>query len=162
MRDDEIAHAIFDVLRAWLDTGPLTADGRSLQDLVAALRRVPGIVRMELRPRDAGAVGDGYAWPVRADLCLHVVPAATGCLAEALGCVAALLGALREPPEQDAPATHALRTPLTPILAYAELLGDSTLGPLNPAQHRAVAAIERNALRLSELLSEPTFRSEHP
>jgi signal transduction histidine kinase len=156
MRDDEIAHVIFGVLRAWLDGGGLAVAGRSPQDLVIALRGVPGIVSVELRSGDADP---GHAWPVRDGLSLEVVPAATGCLAEALGCAAALLGALQEPPE---PTTHALRAPLTPILAYAELLGDSALGPLNPAQRQAVAVIERNALRLSELITESAVRSERP
>jgi hypothetical protein len=161
MRDDEIAHAVFDVLREWLGTGHPAVTGSSSQELVVALRRVPGIVRVELRPRDAEPFGGGHTWPVGTDRCLDVVPAPAGCLAEALGCTAALLGALREAPERDGPTTHTLITPLTPIIAYAELLGDATLGPLNPAQRQAVAAIERNALRLSELLTEPAARSEH-
>jgi signal transduction histidine kinase len=158
MRDDEVAHAIFRVLRRWLDGDGLAVAGRSPQDLVAALRAVPGFVSVELRSGDADPVDGGHAWPVRAGLSLDVVPAATGCAAEALGCAAALLGAaLQEPP-----TTHALRGPLTPILAYAELLGESAFGPLNPAQRKAVAAIERNALRLSELLTESAARSERP
>jgi len=158
MRDDEVAHSIFRALRVWLDD-----DGRSPQDLVTALRGVPGIAGVELRSSEADPVGGGHARPVRAGLFLDVVPAATGCAAEALDCAVALLGAaLREPPERDVPTIHALRGPLTPILAYAELLGDSTLGSLNPAQRKAVAAIERNALRLSELLTESAARSEGP
>src|SRR5947208_2943707 len=102
MRDDEIAHAVFDVLRTWLDAGHLAVDGRSPQDLTTALQ---GIVRADLRPRDADPVEGGQTWPVRADLCLTVVPAVTGCLAEALGCAAALLGAVWGA----VPTTHALR-----------------------------------------------------
>jgi signal transduction histidine kinase len=159
MRDEEIAHAVFDVLRAWLDAGRLAVAGRSPQDLATALHQVPGIIRAELRPSDADLVEGGEAWPVRADMCLNVIPAATGWLAEALGCAAAMLGALGERQE---PTTHVLRGPLTPILAYAELLGDSAFGPLNPAQRRAVAAITRNAMSMSELLTEAAVPSEGP
>lgn len=160
MRDDEVAHVIFGVIRAWLDGGGLAVAGRSPQDLVVALGDVPGIVSAKLRSGDADPGEGGHVWPVRDGLSLEVVPAATGCLAEALGCTAALLGALQT--ERDVPTTHALRAPLTPILAYAELLGDSALGPLNPAQRQAVAAIERNALRLSELITESAVRFERP
>ncbi|WP_067473227.1 sensor histidine kinase [Actinomadura hibisca] len=49
---------------------------------------------------------------------------------------------------------HDLTTPLTPILAYAGLLSDPDTGPLTDVQRQFAQVIERNALRLSELLHD--------
>jgi PAS domain S-box-containing protein len=44
--------------------------------------------------------------------------------------------------------THELRTPVTSMLGYLELLDDGDAGPLNPSQQRMLEAIERNSRRL--------------
>ncbi|MGI5169930.1 sensor histidine kinase [Spirillospora sp. CA-253888] len=49
---------------------------------------------------------------------------------------------------------HDLTTPLTPIMAYAGLLADPDTGPLTDVQRQFAEVIERNALRLSELLND--------
>ena len=44
--------------------------------------------------------------------------------------------------------THELRTPVTSMLGYLELLDDGDAGPLNPDQQRMLEAIGRNSRRL--------------
>ncbi len=44
--------------------------------------------------------------------------------------------------------THELRTPVTSMLGYLELLDDGEAGPLNPDQQRMLEAIGRNSRRL--------------
>jgi signal transduction histidine kinase len=44
---------------------------------------------------------------------------------------------------------HELRSPLSAVIGYAELLGDGTLGPLDP---RAVEAVQRTRLAADQLL----------
>jgi len=47
-----------------------------------------------------------------------------------------------------ASASHDLRTPLTSIIGYVELLADDQDGPVPPAQARMLDGIDRNARRL--------------
>jgi signal transduction histidine kinase len=68
-----------------------------------------------------------------------------------------------------ATVSHELRTPLTSISGYLELLQGEDAGPLTPQQRRMLEAIDRNTLRLRNLIedvmlsrieggvSEPTF-----
>ena len=50
--------------------------------------------------------------------------------------------------------SHELKSPLTPIKGYCEILKDADLGPLNQEQKDAIAKIERNAERLDRLISD--------
>jgi len=45
-------------------------------------------------------------------------------------------------------AAHELRSPLTSITGYADMLNDASFGTLNPQQHQFVEIIERSAMRL--------------
>lgn len=46
---------------------------------------------------------------------------------------------------------HELRTPLSSILGYLELVTDGTMGPLNAQQRNALAVIDRNARRMQAM-----------
>ena len=50
--------------------------------------------------------------------------------------------------------SHELRTPITSIAGYAELLSDGSLGDLNEGQVDAVDRIERNTMRLGQLVED--------
>ncbi len=50
-------------------------------------------------------------------------------------------------------ASHDLRTPMTAILGFSELLLEDTYGPLNEAQRTAVGHIEESAITLTEVIS---------
>lgn len=50
--------------------------------------------------------------------------------------------------------SHELKTPLTSILGYTELLGEELLGPLNEKQHKALGGILRNTQHLSRIVSD--------
>jgi len=56
-------------------------------------------------------------------------------------------------------ASHELKTPLTPIRAYTELLLDGSAGPLNEKQKQYVGNIHRNMLLASRLVEELVFSS---
>ncbi|MDX6373419.1 MAG: hypothetical protein QOD98_2407 [Nocardioidaceae bacterium] len=49
---------------------------------------------------------------------------------------------------------HELRTPMTSITGYTELLKDKTTGELNVTQHRLVDTIDRNSQRLTALADD--------
>ena len=51
-----------------------------------------------------------------------------------------------------ASASHDLRSPLTSIVGYVEILGDSGEAPLLPSQARMLDAVDRNARRLMTLI----------
>ena len=51
-----------------------------------------------------------------------------------------------------ASASHDLRSPLTSIVGYVEILADSGEGPLLPTQARMLDAVDRNARRLMTLI----------
>ena len=50
--------------------------------------------------------------------------------------------------------SHELRTPLTSITGYLEILQDGDAGPLPPAASEALAVIDRNAVRLRNLIED--------
>lgn len=80
----------------------------------------------------------------------HADPAA------ATGAVTALVDALR-PLDDDLlellrGATHQLRTPLTSVTGYLELLSDGAAGPVNGDQARLLEAVVRNTARLAALI----------
>ncbi len=50
--------------------------------------------------------------------------------------------------------SHELRTPITSIAGYAEVLADGSVGELNEPQARMVERIERNSVRLGRLLED--------
>ncbi|GGS86314.1 hypothetical protein GCM10010156_51060 [Planobispora rosea] len=171
------ARAILGLLNERLRGGGDSDGARTEPTLLAGLRSVPGILRAELRPADATPPSGGeLLWPAGPGRLLavtlrdgydsHGVP-------EALACLAATLDvSLRRdaeanaaPASRDAALTaaktefiatviHDLATPITPILAYAGLLSDPDTGPLTTDQREFVKVIERNAMRLSELLND--------
>ncbi|WP_344865589.1 HAMP domain-containing sensor histidine kinase [Planomonospora alba] len=160
-------------LRGSEDTNGMNAD----TVLLAGLRSVPGVLGAELRPADATPPADGERlWPAGPGRMLAVTLAqgldGQG-VPEALACLAAALDASwRRDAESRAEApshteklaaaktefistvVHDLATPITPILAYAGLLADPETGPLTGDQREFVKVIERNAVRLSELLND--------
>ncbi|MBM3910186.1 MAG: HAMP domain-containing histidine kinase [Thaumarchaeota archaeon] len=50
--------------------------------------------------------------------------------------------------------SHELKTPLTPLMAYSEMLKNKILGPLNKDQQTAANAINSASTRLDNLISE--------
>ncbi|GAA3448051.1 sensor histidine kinase [Planomonospora venezuelensis] len=160
-------------LRSFDDSGGAGTDTM----LLSGLRSVPGITTAELRPADATPPADGERfWPAGPGRLLAValeegyddqgVPEALACLAAALDTVWRREEESRTgSPSYDATlakaktefigtVVHDLATPITPILAYAGLLSDPDTGPLTADQREFVKVIERNALRLSELLND--------
>jgi signal transduction histidine kinase len=53
-----------------------------------------------------------------------------------------------------ASSSHDLRTPLTSIAGYAEMLADGDAGPMPPAQTKMIDAISRNTRRLQALIED--------
>ncbi|MFE6691767.1 ATP-binding protein [Streptomyces sp. NPDC057743] len=53
-----------------------------------------------------------------------------------------------------ATASHNLRTPLTSVLSFCDLLADPASGPLGPEQREFLAAIRRNAERMASVITE--------
>jgi signal transduction histidine kinase len=53
-----------------------------------------------------------------------------------------------------ASAAHDLKTPLTAIVGYAELLADGSAGDLQPEQKQFLHVIDRNARRLESMLDD--------
>jgi two-component system, OmpR family, phosphate regulon sensor histidine kinase PhoR len=53
-----------------------------------------------------------------------------------------------------ASASHDLRTPLTSIIGYVELLSDGEAGPVQPAQAKMLDGVERNARRLKTMIED--------
>ncbi|WP_153054635.1 sensor histidine kinase [Planomonospora sphaerica] len=160
-------------LRGSDDAGGANADAT----LLAGIRSVPGVLSAELRPADATPPADGERlWPAGPGRMLavtlaagfedHGVPEALSCLAATLDASwrrdaetrsggpsdAATLAAAKT--EFISTVVHDLATPITPILAYAGLLADPETGPLTGDQSEFVKVIERNAMRLSELLND--------
>jgi two-component system, OmpR family, phosphate regulon sensor histidine kinase PhoR len=53
-----------------------------------------------------------------------------------------------------ASASHDLRTPLTSIIGYVELLADQEAGPVSPAQAKMLDGVDRNARRLKTMIED--------
>jgi signal transduction histidine kinase len=53
-----------------------------------------------------------------------------------------------------ASASHDLRTPLTSIIGYVELLSDREAGPVLPVQARMLDGVDRNARRLKTMIED--------
>jgi signal transduction histidine kinase/CHASE3 domain sensor protein len=53
-----------------------------------------------------------------------------------------------------ASASHDLRTPLTSIIGYVELLADQEAGPIRPAQAKMLDGVDRNARRLKTMIED--------
>ena len=49
-------------------------------------------------------------------------------------------------------AAHELRTPMTSVLGFVEMLAEGSVGPLSEDQRRVLAAVDRNAHRLMTLI----------
>jgi signal transduction histidine kinase len=49
-------------------------------------------------------------------------------------------------------AAHMLRTPLTSIVGFLELLGDGTAGPITTEQERVLRTVARNVAQLTALI----------
>ncbi|MBG0833351.1 HAMP domain-containing histidine kinase [Planomonospora sp. ID67723] len=159
-------------LRGSDDSGGVSTD----TTLLSGLRSVPGISSAELRPADASPPPDGELfWPAGPGRLLavvleegyngHGIPEALSCLAAALEAIWRRDEETRADSSSDTTlakaktefigqVVHDLATPITPILAYAGLLSDPDTGPLTTDQREFVKVIERNALRLSELLND--------
>lgn len=150
-------------------------DARSDAIVPAGLRSIPGVAEAALRPAADPPEPGERMWPAGPGRRLGVVLDGDldDCgVPEALACLAALLDASSRPEHAARPArsadaaldaeksefiatvVHDLATPLTPIVAYAGLLADPDTGPLTPSQQQFIEVIERNALRLSELLTD--------
>lgn len=79
-----------------------------------------------------------------------------------IGAISALVDVLR--PLDDAKvrmlrsAVHEMRTPLTAVTGFIELLGDDSLGPMTFSQHLVLEALGRNIQDLTEFVDalEPT------
>ena len=56
--------------------------------------------------------------------------------------------------EFSAMITHELKTPLVPIVGYTELLGDGTLGEINPVQKEKIQLMHDSAVSLSQLITD--------
>ncbi len=50
--------------------------------------------------------------------------------------------------------SHELRTPLTSIVGYLEVMNDGGMGPLPKGMHAGLSVIERNAVRLRDLVED--------
>ncbi|MFE7312508.1 ATP-binding protein [Streptomyces sp. NPDC057555] len=66
---------------------------------------------------------------------------------------AALAELARRRNEFLATASHNLRTPLTSVLSFCDLLADPASGPLGPEQREFLAAIRRNAERMASVIT---------
>lgn len=66
---------------------------------------------------------------------------------------AALAELARRRNEFLASASHNLRTPLTSVLSFCDLLADPASGPLGPEQREFLAAIRRNAERMASVIT---------
>jgi signal transduction histidine kinase len=53
-----------------------------------------------------------------------------------------------------ASASHDLRTPLTSIIGYVEVLSDGDAGPIRPAQAKMLDGVDRNARRLKTMIED--------
>jgi len=53
-----------------------------------------------------------------------------------------------------ATVAHEMRSPMTSVIGYLEILGEGSSGPLNAEQLAIVDVISRNADRAHELLDE--------
>jgi two-component system, OmpR family, phosphate regulon sensor histidine kinase PhoR len=53
-----------------------------------------------------------------------------------------------------ATVSHELRTPLTSVTGYIEMLLDRDLGPLRPEQENALDSVNRNTIRLHDLIED--------
>jgi signal transduction histidine kinase/CHASE3 domain sensor protein len=53
-----------------------------------------------------------------------------------------------------ASASHDLRTPLTSIIGYVELLSDGDAGPIRPDQAKMLDGVDRNARRLKTMIED--------
>jgi signal transduction histidine kinase len=53
-----------------------------------------------------------------------------------------------------ASASHDLRTPLTSIIGYVELLADEEAGPIRPGQAKMLDGVDRNARRLKTMIED--------
>jgi signal transduction histidine kinase len=72
------------------------------------------------------------------------------------GAIAALVDVLRPLDQARAQllrrAAHELRTPMTSVLGFVEMLAEGSAGPLTEDQRRVLAAVDRNAHRLMTLI----------
>nr|BFE89314.1 hypothetical protein GCM10020093_119160 [Planobispora longispora] len=169
--------AILGLLSERLRGGSDSDGARTESTLVAGLRSVPGVLQAELRPADSTPPSGGeLLWPAGPGRLLavtlrdgynsHGVPEALACLAATLdvtwrrdaeahtGPLSRDTALATAKTEFIATVIHDLATPITPILAYAGLLADPDTGPLTTDQREFVKVIERNAMRLSELLND--------
>ncbi|WP_030176908.1 sensor histidine kinase [Spirillospora albida] len=170
-RSCQFLRAVLALVEERLRTG---LDARSDAIVPAGLRSMPGVTEAALRPAADPTDPGERTWPAGPGRRLGVVldDDLDECgVPEALACLAALLDASSRPDSAARPVpadagldaeksefiatvVHDLATPLTPIVAYAGLLADPDTGPLTPSQQQFIEVIERNALRLSELLTD--------
>ncbi|MGD7788909.1 ATP-binding protein [Propionibacteriaceae bacterium Y1700] len=60
-----------------------------------------------------------------------------------------------------ATTSHELRTPLTSISGYLEMLADGDYGELNPAARGALEVVDRNVIRLRNLIEDLLFLNRY-
>jgi len=159
------ASADREILTSVLWSGMLLAVGLALSFLVAAILARPITRHVEELRGGARRIADGRLEErvqVSSGDEIQELAEAFNAMADTLQqTIGQLRAAYRELESLDqakadlvANFSHELKTPLTALRGYLELLADSSLGPLSPEAARAVAVCEKNVARLTRRIEE--------